>query len=578
MKDYVLSRALSPLIEVAERHGMDEDEMVRGLSFRHADIRRGYWHLPWNEFACYLNRLDEALGDDFIAEAIKAFHKDDSFAIFRRVGGLFCSPARYYWMVNNYFTPMMFPVLESEVEQLSPRRQRITTGVPEELDECLGYFRLSAEVLRVGPTVLGMKPARVTADCRPRGATFDVEFPPSLSLFARGRRMLDNALSSRRFMEEFVEQGESLEQSYSVLQSTEEGFRRLVERSPEGIVIFDREEVVFANDAAAELLGWEQAADLLGHPLDSLREGATEEEYDLYSAVEVDHPVPVSIRGRHGRPIALEAGSIESVFMGREVWISQLRDVAFRNDVMSRALEMDRLITMGTLAAGISHEISNPITYVQTNLEFIFEELQGVLSGEVNELDRETREEILEALNVCREGTQRAAAVTRDLKSVGRDGSDAIEPVDLRDAVEGALRWTRSDIIQRAQLIVDLKRVGLVTTNLPRIQQIVLNLILNAIKAIEPGHRMDNEIRLSTYRRDDKAIIEVSDTGRGISAAQMDRVFEPFYTTRARGEGTGLGLFISKNIVDRLGGTLTLESLEGEGTTARIALPFEREE
>ena len=577
MSNYIIGRAMELPILIAQKHDIPEEELVEGLSFTYEDcLESVYRRVPWSDFALYLKRLDTALDADLEEETIDVFINQQPFKSYIKIGGLFCSPKLYYWMANNCFAPLMFPLMTLDVEELPPREIRITARLPDHVQECPQFFQISGATLRVGPTTMGMKEARVRSQPIPSGMVYTVTYPPSLSLVARGRRMLDAALSSQRFMDELMAQGESLSESYRALQKSEQSFRTLVENSPEGILIFRDDRTLFANDALASLLGWEAGEDLRNVSVSSLQAQSLDIDRDIGSITQSSNPVTVALKTRDGRLVQVEASSMEADFMGQKVWVSLIRDVSLRNEIMARAMDMDRLITTGTLAAGISHEINNPITYAQANLTYVDEELQDFLAAHKDLIAPEEAKDLLAAITACREGVERAAEITKDLKDVGRDTSEYKEVIDLRDAVRGSLRWARSELLARAQLVLELHECGPVYTNTPRVNQVVLNLLLNAIQAIEPDRPRDNEIRIITRTQGGEAIIEIRDTGCGISPQRLKRIFEPFYTTKSAGEGTGLGLFISHDILERLGGSLTIESEVGQGTVARISFPLSK--
>src|SRR5690554_2467570 len=266
-------------------------------------------------------------------------------------------------------------------------------------------------------------------------------------------------------------------------------------------------------------------------------------------------------------------------FMGRDAVIATLRDVREREATMARAIDVDRLVTMGTLAAGVAHEINSPLSYVQASLDFLAEVLGGEgakVQGQSEDASEED-EDLHAALRDARRGVARAIEITRDLKAIGRREAEDEEVLDPRQAVEGALRWARAEVMQIARLEIELDVCGSVIANRRRLSQVVLNLIVNAAHAMSAETRPNNVVSVRTYAADEHALIEVRDNGSGITPEALARVFEPFYTTKEPDQGTGLGLFVSRDIVERFGGSLQLESEPGRGTCAIIRLPHHRE-
>ena len=248
--------------------------------------------------------------------------------------------------------------------------------------------------------------------------------------------------------------------------------------------------------------------------------------------------------------------------------VGALQDLSEREELRTRLAQSDRLASVGTLTAGVAHEINNPLAYVIANLDFAREELRaaGVLPGGLEPLSQ--------AIDEAREGAERMRLIVQDLKLFSRKDDDRLEWVHLPRALDSAAAMAWNEIRHRARLVKDYQPLPAVYANEARLGQVFLNLLVNAAHAIVEGSAEHNEIRLST--RVDAAgqvIVEVRDSGRGIPEELRARVFEPFFTTKPLGVGTGLGLPICRDIVARLGGALEFESEVGVGTVFRVLLP-----
>lgn len=251
--------------------------------------------------------------------------------------------------------------------------------------------------------------------------------------------------------------------------------------------------------------------------------------------------------------------------------------------------QADRLSSMGTLAAGVAHEINNPLTYTLYNLETVVEDLPGLLADyrhmqaalghdhpalvDGKGLGIHDVEELLERGKEALEGAQRIRGITRSLGTFARVDDDEVEPVDVRRSVEHASNMARNEIKYRAKLLLELPPTPAVLGYPGKLAQVFLNLLINAAHAIEEGDIQGNSIRVRSRHEGDQVVVEVSDTGKGISDEHFGRLFDPFFTTKAVGQGSGLGLSISKKIVTELGGEITCESEVGEGTTFCVRLP-----
>lgn len=222
---------------------------------------------------------------------------------------------------------------------------------------------------------------------------------------------------------------------------------------------------------------------------------------------------------------------------------------------------------MGTLAAGVAHEVNNPIAFVISNVDYALSELKpggAPANGE----------ELVEALEDAKQGAVRVAAIVRDLKLLARQDAPTEVAVDLRTLVESACRFTAHETRHRAKVIQELDDVPLTLADETRLGQVFINLIVNAAHAIPAGHAAANKITVRTRQLGDRIIAEVEDTGSGIPAHVLPRIFDPFFTTKPVGVGTGLGLSISHSIIVGLGGTLSVKSEPGRGTVFTVGLPI----
>ncbi len=241
----------------------------------------------------------------------------------------------------------------------------------------------------------------------------------------------------------------------------------------------------------------------------------------------------------------------------------------------------DRRISIGRLAAGVAHEINNPLSFVSGNLEYVASQLPCLLDtltrGDAKPA-RELLERFDEAITETREGAHRVASIVRGLRTFARDDEDRRERVRLDEPLEAAIEMAMHEIKHRAKLVRRFDALPEVLGSEVRLSQVFLNLLVNAAQAIPEGAPGQNEIRVS-LRLDPsgRALVEVADTGCGIPADKRGRIFDPFFTTKRVGEGSGLGLSISRNIVEKLQGEIQFESTVGLGSVFRVLLPVARD-
>jgi CheY-like chemotaxis protein/two-component sensor histidine kinase len=212
---------------------------------------------------------------------------------------------------------------------------------------------------------------------------------------------------------------------------------------------------------------------------------------------------------------------------------------------------------MGTLAATVAHEIANPLTYVLANLD--------ILGARVSERDRPL-------IADTRDGAERMRKIVRDLTAFSRD-DDRSQPTDVTSVLERAVSLAELEIKHRARVQRDYRPVPLAVANDARLGQVFLNLLVNAAHAIPAGNLRANAIQLRTFPDGSEVVVEVEDTGSGISPELTAKIFEPFFTTKPIGAGTGLGLSICQRIVESFGGSIAVKSELGRGSTFTVRLP-----
>ncbi len=235
-----------------------------------------------------------------------------------------------------------------------------------------------------------------------------------------------------------------------------------------------------------------------------------------------------------------------------------------REAMQAQLARSERLASLGTLAAGVAHEINNPLAYVLTNLEFA---LSRLAAGGADKED-------LEALAEARDGASRVRDVVRGLRAFSRPGVGRRGPADVSAELGAALRLAGNEIRHRARLETSLQPMPWVVAADHELGQVFLNLLVNAAQAIPEGHSGENVVRVEAATdAAGWARVEVRDSGVGIPPDLQSRIFEPFFTTKPLETGTGLGLAIAHSIVTAAGGRIELESQAGRGTAFRVLLP-----
>jgi PAS domain S-box-containing protein len=272
-----------------------------------------------------------------------------------------------------------------------------------------------------------------------------------------------------------------------------------------------------------------------------------------------------AIRSPDGRTVPVEVALAIVAFGGRRYLVSSVRDVSDRR----RAEAAARLAGIGTLAAGVAHEINNPLAYVLSNVAWLGEHLVGA-----DGRPPPPREEIRRVVDEVQDGAARVRDIVQRLRLFARP-EETVGPVQVAAAARAAIAMVQNDLRHRASVITRFAEVPQVLGNENRLAQVFLNLLTNAAQALPEGHAADRSAILVEIGRGERGevVAEVSDTGSGISPEARARLFEPFFTTKPVGAGIGLGLFVCHGIVAGMGGRIEVESELGAGATFRIVLP-----
>jgi signal transduction histidine kinase len=248
--------------------------------------------------------------------------------------------------------------------------------------------------------------------------------------------------------------------------------------------------------------------------------------------------------------------------------------------------QSEKLASVGQLAAGVAHEINNPTGFIMSNLgtaqlyvrrfaDFGRQLHAGsdvqhlVTTWQENKMDG-MLEDFSSLLQESLDGASRVARIVADLKAFSNVDREAEELVDLNHVIRTVCNVAAAQFRPHAKLALDLGTLPMIRCRPGHLGQVILNMLRNAVQAMS---RRPGEVGISTRAGGDEITVSVSDTGTGIPESQLSRIFEPFFTTREIGQGTGLGLTVSRDIVQAHGGHITVDSRPGVGTTFTIHLP-----
>jgi PAS domain S-box-containing protein len=497
--------------------------------------------VPWSAFAALVDGAAQILGGTrALGEIGVAVVRAPSYRFLRTVAAYALSARQLLEIAVRWSGPALFPDVELELSH-APRGRvaswhdevTVRVALGRELRACDGFFELTAGVCAGLPQLLGAR------------------------AFVLGDSLL----------QEIASQSAVVTRTYHKLLESRQEFRDLLERAPMAVAIHRQGRFLWSNEACARMLGEEDPRALVGrHILDHVHP----EERDqvvarLGVAADATGRGEYRLLRKDGSIVVCELAATQNVeFEGAPARLLLAVDITERVRVRQQLALSDRMASLGVLAASVAHEINNPLTYVQLNLQSMMRDLAR---GDASAMDAAGR--------MALEGVERVRSIVADLRTFARADEDTVGPVDLDDVIETTLRLAGKAFEASANIELHLGGVPPVRANRARLGQIVLALVINAYEAVEDSGQ-SGAIRVTTTTDGPIVQLEVADAGVGISAQDLTRVFEPFFTTKPIGRGTGLGLAICHRIVTSFGGTISINSdpsARGLRTFVRVRLP-----
>ncbi len=260
--------------------------------------------------------------------------------------------------------------------------------------------------------------------------------------------------------------------------------------------------------------------------------------------------------------------------------------------LQAQIIHSEKMASLGQLAAGVAHELNNPVGFIYGNLDILNQTIAGlarlldfydnnelpenIASGSMNikrEIDYEaSREDLSSIIKDCRDGAQRIRDIVQNLRTFSRLDEAEFAKTDVHEGIDSTVRLlSRYYSSGNITLIREYGELPPIDAFSGQLNQVWMNLLVNAAQAVSAK---GGEVRIVTRVLEESVVIAIKDTGCGISSEHLNRIFDPFYTTKPVGEGTGLGLSISFGIVERHGGTIRVETRVDEGTTFTVTLPI----
>jgi PAS domain S-box-containing protein len=527
--------------------------------------------MEWAEYVALVDRLwalvdrdperMRAIGDQII--------RVPSYEFTRRFADNVVSLEAVYRMSARWLSPAFFPHLPISIAMESRGRIVIDGSIPEPFAPSLPFVFVCEGCIRSIPRLFGLPPARVVStNHTPRRLHVVLDLPPSRSVTARVRRSVRSLLRTKEMIALLEEQRKELADGVEQMRRASDEFRNVLEGLPDPVAIHRDGAFLWVNPAFVKTLGYDGASELVGMPISTII-------HESSLAHAMDHiRIPIGaqperaemrLRRRDGEMLIAEISPAQrTVFGGAEARLVVGRNVTERVRMQERLVTADRLSSLGLLAAGVAHEINNPLAYVLGSIENARRNLLAA---------KPDVSQTLEALATALEGVDRVRVIVRDLGVLSRSDDRAVEGVVVHTVLESTLTLAGREIEGRAKLIRDYQPVPDASINAARLGQVVLNLIVNALESMRDRDADERELRVHTSTDPSgRAIVEVSDTGRGIPPELVSRIFDPFFTTKAEGRGPGLGLAICHRLIAEAGGDISVDSTPGRGSTFRLTL------
>jgi PAS domain S-box-containing protein len=493
-----------------------------------------------------------------------------SYVVLRRFAHTVVSARSLYDAATRWVAPATFPHLTLELTSLAKSRLRLVGTIPKPHAPSRAFLHFFEGATLELPRLLALERSTIVhSSVTPRRIDIVIELPRSASLLGRVRRVFRAAGSSGEALDLLEGQRSELASGLQAVQRGASEIQEVFDRLPVLVLIHDRGTILWNNRAATQTLGYDGHRDLVGREVFDLLEPSARETFRTRMrapAEETPALQEVRLVKRDGEVFVTEVFPTQIVtFEGRPARMIVGRDATERVRLQEQLLVSARMASIGMLAAGVAHEVNNPLAYVLNNVEIAMKQL-----APLGEPARQGRE----ALGVALEGVDRIRTIVRDLLALSRVDDVAVGPVDVPVVVESTLALAKKEIGERATLVYEQEPVPLARGTVARLGQVLLNLVANALEALPEDARATNELRVVVRpSAAGGAVVEVSDNGVGIPAEHGPRLFDPFFTTKAPGHGTGLGLAISQRLVAEMGGELSFESVVQRGSTFRVTLP-----
>lgn len=558
---HVATSAFSFFEACATRGLIGLDELLEGSGYTLDGMQARRERYPWDDWARLCDRFAVLVGsEDAVASSVEQTIDDiDLTRLLFQISPMFLSASAAYRLALRYVGPSAYRGLDFSLDVLPDKSLAVAVEIPPPMRPSLAWMQIFATAMRLLPRLQSGGGAEARVDIQRldgRGCHLRVTPPPSRTILSWIRRVWARLWRGDAMLTELEHQQGDLTRAYADLAAAERTVRLTLEGLPAGVALHRGGEVVLSNAPFQRLLGCEAVC------LVDVARAVFGETVEL-TAIDGEAAVHRTTDGRF-LEFTSQAGPD---LAGRPTTMLFVRDVTAQTTLEQRVAVHDRMVAVGTLAAGTAHEINNPLTYLMLNLNEARELVTEHAAGQA--LDSALLGQLI---TDSIDGADRIRSIVAELQNFTRVRASSTRPVSMAKVVGRAVRLTTPTLKHRAAVHVDADPALWITGDENRLVQVVINLLTNAAKAIETDQEGSLHVRVRSDDGADVVVLEVQDNGCGISTENQRQLFDPFFTTRQH-TGTGLGLSIVHRIVTDMGGSITVDSTPGHGSCFRLAFP-----
>lgn len=358
-----------------------------------------------------------------------------------------------------------------------------------------------------------------------------------------------------------------------------DSYTAMAQLREDGVVLTANRAMTLLTGPSSDDLEGRSIADLFGDPHGELVGQAVADVYD--TGIPQRRDALLLRDDGSTRLTALQLSRVAMDESDTEVVLMTVGDITSGSRAMLREANDQKLAELGRLAAGIAHEIRSPLQYITTSIDYARSSVQAIVAGTQHLSDIETRTDLVESLDEVADGIDRINEIVRGMNVLAHSGGTDVDLHNVNDTLDFPLTVVRGQAPPDTDFVVTRGDVPDAPMSLGRIQQVLLNLLVNSVHAIEERvasttPRVTGRVEVETSHVGDWIQVRVADNGAGMAPDVLAHAMEPFFTTKPNGQGTGQGLAMVRDIVSQHDGSVTMESKPGEGTTTVILLPVSR--